>query len=212
MSAATLKFSAMLDYVTDDLPDAGNDLVVQHIKLVARALCEKSRVWRYYPDALDVLTSEPEVDVFGPVGSEVCSIISARLSGTLLNPVVPLEAEEKQGIDLTGSPTNCWSPRPDAVRLFPIPNANYTSALVLSVALRPKLSAESMPAWLFESHIDTFKKGVRASLMGMKDKPWSNPNEGMKSQAEFDLSAGMIANTAFRGRMHATVNTRSVWM
>lgn len=201
----------MLDYVTDDLPDAGNDVIAQHLKLVAREICATSRLWRHYPDAIDVSTSDPEISVCGVARSEVCAVINARLSGSRLEPTAPADAEAN-GIDKTGAPQYCWCPQPDVIRLYPIPSADSIETLVLAVALRPKLSADSVPAWIFENHILAFKAGVRASLMRMKDKPWSSPAEALRSQMEFDLLVGNITAESSRGRMASKRTTVSQYL
>jgi hypothetical protein len=187
----TIRFDAMLDYI-DDVPDAGNEFLVRYLRLVAREFCTKVKLWEYRPEAFDLCADMPTYTLFATQGTEIAGTHEVQRNG---RPLDKTDSREAATCDLsrTGTPSAWWSPEPDKITLWPTPSHDETETIQVLAWLRPTMKADDIPAWVFESHIDCFRDGLRAKLFRMKDKPWTNPQEAMMAKNDFEREMNSLA-------------------
>jgi hypothetical protein len=204
-----IDYTEMLDYI-DDIPDAGNALLVKYLGLVCREFCAKSRIWRHTVDGLDVDATDAIVRIPGVLEAEVAGIFTAQLSGQRLQPLRPRHAESID-VNRVGRPTN-WSPDHDSIRLWPTPDATRIGELVCTVWLRPMLGASSLPGWIFESNLLAIVDGLRWKLYEMPQKPWSNPGQAENCRARFEMKCNESSTRAGNGNVSAPTRVKAHWM
>jgi hypothetical protein len=79
-------------------------------------------------------------------------------------------------------PVIYYQPRPDRIRVVPIPNTTYTAKLGVTYHLKPSLNATEVDDFVVGNWYETLVHGALSELLSEKQKPWSDPRRA----AEFD--------------------------
>ncbi len=69
--------------------------------------------------------------------------------------------------------------------LVPIPTESSTSGLLVKVCLKPTITADTVPDFLYNQHLMTIAAGALAYLFNATGMPWHNPNEARANYLAF---------------------------
>ncbi len=73
--------------------------------------------------------------------------------------------------------------------------------MIISVSLKPLMSATALPNILYNDWYQTIAAGAKAKLMIMPEKPWSNPNLAAVQSGIFEDGVHEAMKKAFRRSM-----------
>ena len=167
---------------------------VEHLlKQTLRDFCRRSLVWRQ-PDTrlLTTVAGQKLYPSSLPLGTELAAVLSAWDGETELTVI---DADDE------GSPGDtCQWPDvalfgDDAIRLSPAPSIGgriYTG----SIALSPNEASTEIPAFIYRRWREAIKHGCTSRAMMEVGKPWSNPNQAMYHEREYDAMATEASNSA----------------
>ena len=179
-------WSAFNDIVLAELPQAPSPLVVQYARRVAIDFCETTQLYVVDLTAIDVVATTATYSLTAPSSETTPSeVVSAYLSGAPLK-MIPVTQLRRTGTrwaaDTAVAPTGFTQLDSATVTLYPKPTANATGALSLTATLKPSLTSTGLVAWMANKYYYDLANGIKALLMSMPGKSWSNP-EGAKVYA-----------------------------
>lgn len=204
----------MLDLVAIELPQCPKNVALQCCKLAAIAFCEDSKVWKHYPDALDVEAGVRDVVIDPPAGARICGLHTLKMSGRNINPIVPAVLFEKvNGWDtVSGTVTNYWTDQADTIKLYPLPTASQSAVLSCVAAATPKMNATGMPDWIWEEYHDAIAAKAKAIAFSMPKKPWSDPNTFALAEGQYREKLADARSKVNRGGGRAVQGTKPQFM
>lgn len=170
------------------VPGCPRALIVEHIRDAAIRFCEESTIWRETLDSADAVIGVDDYTMTPDNFSRVTTIVNIMYDGT---PIEHKTEEELDHIDykwrtgITGTPKYYTLLAPNRFKLSRVPEATITDGLVVRVALKPLPSATTVADILFNDWYLQIAEGAKASLKGMKEKIWSDPNGAMDCARNF---------------------------
>lgn len=186
-------FSLVEQLAQPELTGCPRMTISENSALVFSQFCERTQCYRELVD-FNAVSTVSEYDLVPPhSGAIVVGIQDVHCSGSRLRP----------GDYFADAPSRISfaSPQSGAVRVV--------------VILKPLPTAQAAPAELLTRWVETIAEGVKARLMLMPEKPWSNPQLGAYYQDNYDRSSLRIAtdvrNEFSVSRVGRVPFTRSVY-
>ena len=177
----TIPYSTFLPDVSVDLPGCPQLFIQHHAIRVLADFCTQTRVLTEKLQALDVAAGQGEYTI-APSDStnQIVRIERVWLNGELLAPVGAdeLDAEVPEWRTSTGLPRLFTSEAgSNTFALVPVPDAESLGGLVaeVSIAADPSASPTQFDAMLYRKYGDGLACGIKARLMLIPGKEWSNP-------------------------------------
>ncbi len=167
--------SELFNYVHAELPGVPDALVWQHLRLVIRDFCKRTRAWQYAMDAISTTADQTDYDLEDwPSCAEFDAVHTVELDNTVLEP-----GDDYLLVDDDGQPV---------LRLVTAPSAAQSLEIVVSIM--PKMNAEVIDKPLFDRWFVTWKIGIIAALQMSPVGTWRNPQLGMLNRQEYDQQTG----------------------
>ena len=151
-------YTELYEFTMPELPGCDKPLILQTIKSILTHFFLQTYYWQEDLDAINILADVAEYD-----------LDSTRSNALIIVPVkVVLDDAELQ----PGS--NYEMPTTTRIKLLSTPAAASTAGLEIKAALKPKRGATSITDELFNRWYETWAFGVKARLMNMPKKSWSD--------------------------------------
>lgn len=199
----------MATNLTDWSPDIMPDIPILPIPALKKAIrdaaidfCKRTLLWLYTLDRIDVVANTQVFDLDIPAGEcgEIISIddVKYKEDGADDDHFKTLDPISENQMDLHNSgswkfitstaPTHYFGDNNDKTHfaLYPIPTEDSDEGLYVRVNLKPTVSCETLPDFLYTEHRDTIAFGALASLFMKRSMPW------------FDAQQAGINNVFFR--------------
>lgn len=109
---------------------------------------------------------------------------------------------------IAGTPQCITQEDDDSIILVPQPDSATTASLVLSIIYGPNESVANIDDSLLARFRDELACGVKARLMAMKDKPWSDANLAAAYGGVYEDAIGAMSARRTRGPAGATLKTK----
>lgn len=179
-------FSTLYDWVMPELPGCDIPIINFHIRKQAREFLRRTTLWRedvtitlvagqalypIVPIVPGVNPSDADTDVGVPLG-----VLTVCVNNQPINPLTE-QTRPADGVLIQPCQPNAWFQfTPDYIQFYPTPdNAATYTAIVQIYKTIPLTSTDLvMPDALYSHYMEILANGVKASLMGMAKKPWSN--------------------------------------
>jgi hypothetical protein len=175
-------------------------LMVQHARLAAIDFLKHTKAWRVDLTPLvgdGVLTSFPMVL---PADSQVEKLLKVSVTDAFGNKGSASVLTIDYGADLAQSGTQeLIAYTPDRVNLTVHPVQAVDASIVATVALKPTLTAATLPDAVFDQFGQLIAKGALATLLVMKDKPWTDTTAARIAYVEFINAKAVTARQVERG-------------
>lgn len=207
---ASTKYSDISSEITPHLAAYPPEPTVENaIKRAVIEFCSLSLIWKHLPDPIDVNAGEAEYNIELPPGSEVAMVMNAAVDGD------PLTAQSTEMLDKampgwrTASATAKFYTQiePGQIILAPIPVSTVTAGLVLTLALRPSISATSFPKWIANKYLYEISDGAISKLMLMSGKTWSDAQNGTFRKSQFDTAIAQARESSAKALGRAVIRT-----
>ena len=193
MATALLDWTAEILLQVQGVP---NPLIQLAVRQAAIELCEETLIWSEDLTRINVVSGTGSYTLTPPALSRLIAIDSAYYKATSAADTAfdPLDAIPQDQKDLfsgttawkfeTGTPVGYYHQEEiTPLYLYPIPDANATSGLLVRVHLIPTVDTITIDDFLWSMHKDALTAGALAFIFGQKDMPWYDPNkEGQKRQ------------------------------
>lgn len=212
--AGVTTWAETLDLIAIELPQCPKAVAMQCAKLAVIEFCVDSGVWLHYPDALDVDAGSRDVVIEPPAGARIAGVTSAQLNGRELDPTTirDLTLNYSNWQAKAGTPTACWIDENDTLKLFPMPSVAATGGLVCVVWAAPKLTSDSFPAWIWDTHHRPIAAKAKYIAFKMAKKPWSDGNLAIAADGEYRELLADVRSKVARGGGRALLTTTAQFM
>lgn len=178
-------FADFLPGVRLEVSEAPKQVLINAVTLALREVCDRSLIWQYTTDDLLIPAGSNELDVDDlPSDAEVSRVVSCTLDG------VPIALGGRGSLAADGS----------VITLDSDVSQDTTANLVL--ALRPTMSASSIPDWMVSDLFETVVHGALYRLQANASKEWSNPTSAQFHFSAFRSGMGRARIDALRGGRH----------
>jgi hypothetical protein len=187
---ATRSFSLMVNQVLQEAPGCLDSVVLDAVVKSATEFFTRTGVWRYDMDSEQVLEGVYEYDLVGPSSAaEVTMVHSAMHNGqtVIAKSVEWLNANVPNWRTLTGGQIKYRVQTSKSVmRVVPIPDASATGSMDIRVAVAPIRGATTLDAEMYDTYEDEILAGVKARIMRMPRKPWTDKEMASEYDLEFE--------------------------
>lgn len=205
-------FTLWLNDLMPSLPGAETALVIHKIRRVSQDFFTRTRAWQETLDPISVDAGEATVPMIADSsGAEVVRIESVWINGKMISPesVTELDAMQPNWPQVTGAPSAVTQLSPTTALLFPIPDA--ATNIQFRVSLRPNDAATVLPDDLAAEYRSAIIDGVKAKMMLIPKKPWSNPQIGMAHNAAYEVAVSGANYQAAISFGTGRLRSRPVW-
>lgn len=180
----------------------------------AGEFCEQSLVWYALSDPVSFEDGVSDYSIDLPTGARLVTIKeivsdNGKIKGI---PFEDLSREVSDWQGASGYPTHFVMSdlSPPTVRFYPTPNAamvgrTFTARLVYA----PSNSSTSLPDMLDSKYRYEIADGVKSILMGIANKPWSNPQRAAELGALFRMHIAKARISSEHGHVHNQSVVRS---
>lgn len=214
--------------VLSEVPGADVILIERSIKRAARMFCEKTEVLRVTTSpAIDLVANTSEYTLPAVTNREIVRVVRGGMKwGTDVFPVHKSEdqldretfdidrvylPEDSESLAIIGGISRHWrtevgspplffyQPRPNIVRLVPMPNIDAPAQLEVTYCLKPALSSTEVDTFVVEQWYETLVKGAISELLFIRQKPWTDLKLGVHYQDGFEAGYNKVINERVSG-------------
>lgn len=191
----TTPVSSFVREVMPFLPGVPEFEVEYRLKQTLREFCRRTKVWRQRNTVmLTTVLGQQEYPASLPGGTELADIVSAWMAGVELGVMFPGDEENIPPGETAETP-DIGVINFDTVILSALPQAAGVD-VIGTVVLSPNEESTTCPSFLFYRWRDTIREGCLARVMKQVGKPWSNPNQAVMHEAQFDDDCREASNAA----------------
>ena len=170
-------FNSLIKEVLPYVPGCPDTLVLNNLRSATIELCEKSKAFVFDLDPITSISGVYEYDFDQPTGTDVHQILWATYDGEDLDPISPrsLEVNYPDWKDKSSIPQVYLQKTPNTFWIVPIPSSTKTSAIQLSVALKPTRSSNNIDTTFSNDYRDGIIYGTLYRLLRIPAKDWTDP-------------------------------------
>lgn len=194
------------------LPGCPAPIVDHELRRASQVFFEGSRAWKKILAAIPVAAGTDSVTlVTGSSDLDIVRAENAWYDGKAIDVLTPEELADSYPDDWherTGMPLAIVQFEPGIVRLYPIPEGNSVTGLVVEASIKPSDSASGIPDNLRVKFKEAITSGAKGRLMVYPNKDWTNFDLGMAMGTAFDSAvsnARLNASLSYgRGRIRSS--------
>jgi hypothetical protein len=170
-------FNSLVKEVIPYVPGCPDTLILNNLRSATLELCEKSKAFVFDLDPITSISGVYEYDFDQPTGTDVHQILWATYDGEDLDPISPrsLEVNYPDWKDKSSIPQVYLQKTPNTFWIVPIPSSTKTSAIQLSVALKPTRSSNNIDTTFSNDYRDGIIYGALYRLLRIPAKDWTDP-------------------------------------
>ena len=175
----------------------------------AIALCDQALIVQTDLDAVNVVTGTRDYEIELPSQQELSQVMRVWLDDRLLGPVPSFQVGEIASE--TGSPRYYFSRDIDELvnlRLFPTPEKDYPSGLVVRVATRPTRNATQFHKSLLTEWVDVVVDGALARLHDTPGQPFTAEAKALMLYQKVRVRIAAARIEALRGRVMSSMSVQ----
>lgn len=173
-----MRIDEIMQYVRLEMPGAPDFIITQNIAAVANDFCNRTRVWNEIQQPIAMRDGVSQYDIEPPVGARAIGVSEVwqgdrQLVGvtqSTLSSVLPEWQTARAPAPLYFNVANDHR----LITVYPRPDLAMRAKLTLRVILTPKRTAQELPDFLIDEHLDALVCGTKARMFAQVNVPWSN--------------------------------------
>lgn len=178
--------SNLFEYVVLDVNNVPQPVLWQKAREVIRDFCKFTRAWRLDIDTVPVKTNVKEYDIDdNPTGTEIVAVTDVKLDDRYLRANTDYKLQDD---DLS------------VLILANYPGSTEGTGLEATLLLQPTLTADSIDDQLYRDYQEAFVDGLKAFLMLMQKKTWSDREMGAYYKREYEIKRTDARIREIRGK------------
>lgn len=199
-------WASMYDWVLPELSGHQTQMVDLHLRSVSTDFMDYSEIYCYTLATITLVNGTATYTLAGaPAGYDIARIKSMAMGEGRLFP----RSEDQLRMmfmnwqTAAGPPGYYLQETMNDVRLIPKPDQTFTDGISVRVVLVPTRAATGIEDWIYESWIEVIAAGVKAKLMEMPQKPWTNAVLAAKYANDYRIGRDKARHSAQRGMTRA---------
>jgi hypothetical protein len=190
-------------YVSPELPGCPTALLNQVVIDVVREFCNETQALKCDLDPINIVDTVTDYDLDSPNSyTEIIVPTKVQIYRTGEEPVHP-DAQTEEPYSAYTRFDKC------VLSLVSAPSEDIVDGLRVRVALRPALDATLLDRRFFRDNYDFLSFGIKARLMMMPTKDWSNERLGLYYQGRYWDGVGKARIDEQRNRVNQRMNARA---
>lgn len=207
---------AWAEFYPDSLPELpGVPLVMldHWLRQTAIEFCERSRAYVVELAPIDAVAGQMAYPLTLPAETDLVEVVGVEFADEPLDPRAPGELRREYGNWRAeiGTPQAYTQRGLDALLLVPAPAAAAAAAIVVEAALKPAAAATGIADWVFTRWREPLVAGVKAKLMAMADRPWTQPDRVPLYAGQFEAAIASATTAANAGFVRSRPRARGVF-
>lgn len=187
-------WSDLFDYLLPEVNGLPPDLAEFHFRRVAIEFCSETLVHQTTLPSIDVIAGNNTYDMVSNLpDTETIQVRKVWFKNSPLEAVT-LDAVQSLhsnwGTHTAEAPRVFTQVRPDRIHLWPIPDVNAENALLAQVTVTPTPDAAGLEDWIADHYADDIACGVKARLMAMANRPWTDSERSAYYRTLFERAKG----------------------
>lgn len=211
----SLPLATFLPDVAIEVADCPQLIIQHHTVKVLADFCKQSR---YLMETLPLISAVAGQASYVITPSEIKNLLvrveQVWFDGEPLDPItVPeLDAEMPDWQTTTGTP-HLYTWADDALQLVPIPETDAANTIKVRISYTLKVSAvqTEFPDILYDRFSQGIAAGIKASLMTIPGKAWSNPKLAAGYQRDFQVAVALAKGEGRKGLSRARRRTATYY-
>ncbi len=210
--------------ILPDIPIVSDPALIVGVRNAARTFCEKTHLWTYKLDRIDIVADQPEYALIIPpaLNAELVAVenVKYKQDGFADDQFVFLDplSERQQDLEDYANWPYRTAPQPrfflvdipsGQMRLVEIPTEASTQGLLVKVSLRPTLTATTVPDWIREEYKDTIAYGALADLFLRPGATWAAPQTAALFEEKFASGIGQGNYDQYTGHTNRKMRARN---
>ena len=169
-------FDSLVKEIIPYVPGCPETLVKANLRSATIEFCEKSRAYVKDLDPISTTSGIYEYEFDQPTGTAVHSILWVIYDGDDLDPISPrsLELNFPDWRDRSSVPRVYLQKDVNKFWLIPVPNANTTNGIHMSVALKPTRTASNIDTTFSNDYRDGLLYATLYRLLRMPSRAWTD--------------------------------------
>lgn len=200
-------FSTLYDDVMPEVAGAGVPIVLHALRRAARDFCAYSKVDRFELAPITTVAGTADYALMVPTDTDLVEVLEVKRStGDCRTPwLKPILVDQMWDETDTGRPIFYSVSQDDVLTLIPIPNDG--SSIVVTVALAPLMTSNTITDQLALDWGHAIAMGAKAMLMAMPKKLWTDAGTAQGYRADFEAEKDMARLSGVRGKSRAPFRT-----
>lgn len=173
-----LPFETFLDDVMPELPGCTTAMALRYIRRTVNDFGMQTRYLSMWLPAMNVMANQAEYNIEPANGDfQLIRPEEVRFNGNELDPVTidELNAEIPTWRTEVGEPRLYTREDTANIKLVYVPSTAVTTGLTVKVSYTPDFNASGFDSDFYNRFADGIAAGVKARLMAMPKKPWTDP-------------------------------------
>lgn len=211
----TIPFTTFLPDVALEVQDCPALVIRHHTIKVLTDFCKQSRYLRETLAPISVVAGTAAYAVAPSDNTQqLVRVEEVWFNGVQLDPITTseLDAEVENWRTDTGTPVlYTWTD--EKLQLVPVPDTTAAGALEvrISYAIDPTATLVGFDPILYKRFDNGLAAGIKASLMMIPNKAWSNPDLAMAYQRDYKVAVALAKNQANKGLSRARRRTATYY-
>lgn len=189
-------FDDMLADVLVDAESCPTFLAITHLRKAARRFCEGTHLWTVTLADISTVAGTGAYALQVPAQSSPVRLARVNVGDERDVDILELE-DAKAEVDRGRQSSFAWL---EAGQLHIGPTPARAVPVSVQLSLKPTATAEGLPDWIVEDHLETLVEGAKASLLALPGKDWTNPGAAATSEAVFSSALNGAAINKTKGR------------
>jgi hypothetical protein len=204
------ELSDFYPHILPEVPGCPNIVVDFAINNTLNDFCTVTRLWSQTLTPISSVADQMDYTVAAVTGADFVRFERVAFDGV---PLTQRNLDQLDGLypagwaDLTGTPLHCVTNSDGSLSLVPAPAAVVADGIKIRASLAPSATGTTFPDLLFRRYSVEIAAGVKASLMSMAGKPWSNPDMALTYSAIYESGRSDAMTFEARGKGRAKVRT-----
>lgn len=172
------------------------------LRNAAQDFCKRTHAWRAYLAPITIVAGQELYTLPAVAGQQMTKLVSARLAGHDIEPLLYEHAWSGARGVIMVSPTQ--------IKVQPVPAAGQS--LVLYGSLQPTNDATGIDDMLYARYARAIALGAKVELFNASQKPYTDRESAGRAKIEFDEEIRKVIHDVAKSHSSAPLRTRPSFM
>jgi hypothetical protein len=207
-----VQIADIVHYVRLEVPGSMDLIIIQNLAAVAKDFCSRTLVWTVTQPGVPLREGVSEYDIEGVPDATIAELTD------VWTPRRRLMAKTQAGLDLVlpdwqtaaAASPDYYSVGSDhkLLVIYPKPLNAQRALLTMRVRYTPTRTAQVLPDFLVEEHLDALVDGCKARMFKQVNVPWSNPPAAMAASTAYEDAVIKARITELHGNVPSSLRVQ----
>lgn len=208
-----MKAEDFYKYVLPELPGVPDETLRQALMSIAGDFCVATHVWDEIADPIMLIAGVSDYDIDVPPGADIVTVkevwgpLGELLPATMRD--LQLKMPNWQTAEGTDPVYYNMVKGFGVLTVYPKPIAPTGKPITVHAVYAPKIEATTLPDTLVRDYRPAIEHGVKARLMAMPNKPWSNAMAGSYLQL-YEAAKTEARGDVLHSRVPGSIRVRPI--